>query len=342
MQARRDFGSDLEGQARAGADGLADALTLGTGDYAGALTGAVFGGGVGSNFMDRYRSILAANKAQDAYDAEHFPIAHDAGMAVGTGLLIAATDGAATAPAAARLAPQTIRLAGSTVRPALQTARVVGATAGAGAGVGLVSQVAMNSALHRPNTAPELAGAVAGGATAGPVTLFRGPGMGAAADSVVNHAIQSALQGKPLDLPAILHDTDVGAGLGLAGGKTASILSTRLPPILKGGLGEVLSSAKSKVLGDEIIGRHKSIPGGGRTIADLKLKGFTDDTPRGVEAKFGPKSDLSYPQRYAQRVLGPLGRYYVDHWLSQDVAKGIGGLLGISASQASSNRNAHK
>jgi len=342
MQAHRDFGSDLEGEALAGVNGFADALTLGTGDYAGALTGAVFGGGVGSNFMDRYKSLLAANKAKDTYYAQHFPIAHTAGLATGTGLLIAVTDGAATAPAAARLAPQTIRLAGSAVRPAMQTARVVGATAGAGATVGLTSQVAMNSALHRPNTAPELAGAVAGGAAAGPATLYRGPGTGAAVDSFVNHGIQSALQGKPLDWPAIFHDTDVGGGLGLAGGKTASLVSDRLTPVVKGKLGEGLSWGKSKLLGDKIVGAQKTFEGGGRTRADWILEGHTRDTPRGVEAKFGPKSDLSYPQRYAQRVLGPLGRYYVDHWLPQDVAKGIGGLLGVPASQASSNRNSHK
>lgn len=342
MQMRRDFGSDAAGQARAGADGLVDALTLGTGDYAGALTGAVFGGGVGSNFMDRYKSILTANKAQDAYDTEHFPIAHDVGLAAGTGLLITVTDGAATAPAAARLAPQTVRLAGSAVRPTIQMARAVRTAAGVGAGVGVISQVAMNSAQHRPNTVHELAGSIAGGAAAGPAILFRGPGTGAAVDSFVNHAAQSVLQGKPLDLPAIFHDTDVGAGLGLVGGKAASVVSNRLTPVVKGKLGEWLSSAKATVLGDEIIGRHKSILGGGRTIADLKLKGFTDDTPRGVEAKFGPKSKLSNPQQYARGILEPQGRYHIDHWLTQDVAKGIGGLLGIPASQASSTRNSHK
>jgi hypothetical protein len=263
-------------------------------------------------------------------------------MAAGTGLLIAATDGAATAPAAARLAPQTIRLAGSAVRPAMQSARVVGATAGAGAGLGLTSQVAVNWAQHRKSTVPELAGSIAGGAAAGPAILYGGPGIGAAVDSFVNHGIQSALEGKPLDLPTVFHDTDVGAGLGLVGGKAASVVSNRLTPVVKGKLGEWLSSAKTTVLGDEIIGRHKSIKGGGRTIADLKLKGFTDDTPRGVEAKFGPDASLSYPQQRAESLLGTVGRYYIDHWLPQDVAKGIGGLLGIPASQASSKQNSNK
>ncbi len=32
----------------------------------------------------------------------------------------------------------------------------------------------------------------------------------------------------------------------------------------------------------------------------------------------------------------------IHHWLPQDVAKGIGGLLGVSTSQASSNRNVRR
>jgi hypothetical protein len=95
-------------------------------------------------------------------------------------------------------------------------------------------------------------------------------------------------------------------------------------------------------VGSNFMDRKGTIPGGGRTIADLRLKGATPETPGGVEAKFGPKSKLSNPQQYARRVLEPQGRYHVDHWLTQDVAKGIGGLLGVPASQASSNRNSHK
>ncbi len=342
MQARRDLGSDVEDQAKAGASGFADALTLGTADYAGALTGAAFGQGKGLNFMDRYRSILAAKKAQDAYDAQHFPIARDLGLAGGTGLLIMASDGVATPAAAARLAPQTIRLAGSTVRPAMQLARVTGAAAGVGAGVGLTSQVAASLVRDRPSTMPELVGATAGGAFAGPATLFRGPGIGAGVESLVNHATQAALLRKPLDWSAIQKDAATGAAVGFVGGRVASDEVNRLTPVAKGNLGEWLSGAKSKLLGDKIIDKKMTFKDGGRTRADLILEGLTPDTPRGLEAKFGFNATLSYAQKYAQQMLGLQGRYHVDHWLPQDVAKGIGGLLGVSASQASSNRNVRR
>jgi hypothetical protein len=179
MPGRQDLGADVEDQARAGADGFADAVTLGMGDYAGALTDAVFGRGTGATFMDRYRSLLAANKAQDAYDAQHFPIARDAGLTAGTGLLVVASDGVAAPAAAARLAPQAIRSEGSMVSPIMQRARLTGAASGAGAGVGLLGQFAASLAQDKPSTAPEWAGAAAGGAVAGPTTLFMGPGMGA-------------------------------------------------------------------------------------------------------------------------------------------------------------------
>ncbi len=342
MQARRDFRSEIEDQAAAGASGFTDALTLGTADYAGALTGAAFGRGKGLNFMDRYRSILAAKKAQDAYDAQHFPIARTAGLTAGTGLLIVASDGVATPAAAARLAPQTIRLAGSTVRPAMQWARVTGTASGVGAGVGLGSQVAASLVRDLPSTMPELVGATTGGAFAGPATLFRGPGIGAGVDSLVNHATQAALLSKPLDWSAIQRDAAIGAAVGFVGGRVASGEANQLTPVVKGNLGERLSRAKSEVRGDKIIGKNTTFKDGGRTRADLILEGLTPETPRGVEAKFGPSATLSYAQRYAQRMLRPKDRYHVDHWLPQDVAKGIGGLLGVSTSQASSNRNVRR
>ena len=86
--------------------------------------------------------------------------------------------------------------------------------------------------------------------------------------------------------------------------------------------------------------RHFGSDLGGQARASAD--GFTSDKPVGVEAKFGPDATLSYAQKRADSLLGTVGRYYVDHWLPQDVAKGIGGLLGIPASQASSKRNSHK
>jgi hypothetical protein len=161
-------------------------------------------------------------------------------------------------------------------------------------------------------------------------------------DAFVNHATQSALQGKPLDWNAVQQDTAIGAGLGLVGGKAASSISNNLTPVEKGDLGEGLSWIKSKVLGDNIIGAKKTFQKGFTTRADLILQGATPETRRGVEAKFGFNPTLSGPQTKALDALGSLGRYYVDHWLPPDVAKGVGGLLGIQASQVSSSRDSHK
>jgi hypothetical protein len=134
----------------------------------------------------------------------------------------------------------------------------------------------------------------------------------------------------------------MGAALGFVGGKAASDVTNGWPAVKKGDVGEQLSKIKSKVLGDNIIGAKKTFQKGFTTRADLILQGATPDTPRGVEAKFGPRATLSDPQKYALGALEPLGRYYVDHWLPPDVAKAIGGLLGIQGSQMSSNRHSHK
>jgi hypothetical protein len=134
----------------------------------------------------------------------------------------------------------------------------------------------------------------------------------------INRPVAQALGGLAGD--ALLWEGGAGAG---------RFLSSRLPSVAKGKLGEALSFAKTRFMGDYPIGLQVRTPlSRGYTVADSQLaKGGY------VESKFGPKASLSNAQERAQQELGP--SYRVDWWQPKHVglltgpAAAIAGLRGL-------------
>jgi hypothetical protein len=107
-------------------------------------------------------------------------------------------------------------------------------------------------------------------------------------------------------------------GAANAGAKAVS----RLPPKIKGKVGERMSDGRTLLSGDIPVrhGKRLNLRGGGHTFTDHQ-------TVRGkiVEAKLGPTARLTGPQRRAQAEFGP--RYRYDHWSFDDVGRVIGGAV---------------
>lgn len=334
-----DFWNEAAKQGEAAWNGAGDALTFGLGKPFGAGLGAAFGMGHGGTFQDRYDSIRQQQNANQLYEEQHYPVARDIGLGLGTGALVLASDGLATVPAAARLAPQTIRQ-GSAIPAVMQQARLGGAAAGSGGAVALLGQGVVDLA-HRQFPRPsELAGAAIGGAAAGPALLYEGPGTAAGVGATVNHSVQSVLRGEPMPWGKVQQDTALGAGLGFGLGALVDAHLQNLSMLQKQDLGETLSEMKSRLLGETVAGSQQPIElSTGKTIADHLLEPVIPGKEIGVEAKFGSSATLSQRQRQALREIGPEGRYYVDHFLPADGALAVGGAGAISGAQASSAGN---
>lgn len=127
----------------------------------------------------------------------------------------------------------------------------------------------------------------------------------------------------------------LGAGLLTAlGYRYGAGLSGALSILEKGKLGEDLSKVKTMLQGDWPVASQvrKPLPNGRSTVLDHETAGG-----RYVEAKFGPRADLSRNQRIAQQIWSR--NYRVDRWLPWHVgvmtapAGTVGGLLSWGTQQ---------
>lgn len=307
----------------AGAAGFSDALTFGAGDHISSAMRAVGGAKDFSDWLLRYRTEQALEKARDAYDRSHHPKARIAGQIAGTGAQLAALgplDGAfAGATGIARLAGvgRGVRLAETTAIKAHE----LGAIGAGGAATGAGGQVVSDLRSGRPGTAGDYAGAAIGGAVDALGSRYLGPGKSGAIGGATTSVLQDALNGRAISPEDAQRSAAEAGGIGGLVGLGASARTARLTSNAKGSLGEMLSDLRTAVGGDySLPGRRRVLPSGRSTITDREsLAGVT------VESKFGPWARLSRAQREAMRVLP---KYRVDHFRTSDV----GALFGVPAS----------
>ncbi len=198
-------------QLLAGARGAQDALTLGAGDhiYAGARALADAVGG--QDLRAAYKTRIAAERARDRYDAEHYRTARNAGKIIGT-----AAGLAALGPADALLAGG-LRMA----EAAPMVAREIGVLGGVGGAFGVGGQAISDFQRQELGTLGDYAGAAAGGATAALASVRLGPGQASAMGGAVTSVAQDALNGRPISLEKVGRASLAGGCLSRAAVKSS-------------------------------------------------------------------------------------------------------------------------
>jgi hypothetical protein len=299
----------------AGARGAQDALTLGAGDYIYAGARALADAVGGQDLRAAYSTRVAAERARDRYDAEHYGTARNAGKIIGT-----AAGLAALGPADALLAGG-VRMA----EAAPMVAREIGVLGGVGGAFGVGGQAISDFQRQELGTLGDYAGAAAGGATAALASVRLGPGQASAMGGAVTSVAQDALNGRPISLEkagrASLAGGYLAAPLGYAGRRWAENLHWTE----KGKLGEQLGRIRTRINGGkpEAGGRKVELPSGAKTVLDQEA----DIMPMS-EQKFGRTARLSKGQKEAYALFGPED-YRVDHFLPRDIGALYGDPAGV-------------
>jgi hypothetical protein len=308
-------------QLRAGAGGALDVLTFGLGDRASAGVRAVVDASKGADLGDAWRRRMSAERAQDAYDAQHYRAARTVGEIAGTGaglLALGPLDGLLAG--GARIAETTPML--------LREAATLSA---GGAGGGVAGQALTDAQRGQLGSWGDYAGSALGGAVSA-LAAARGlpPGQTAAMGGETTSAAQDLLNGRRVDWGnagrAALAGDLVAAPIGYAG----RLFSDGLSMAEKGALGEALGRARTRLNGDTPIYGPKR-----RFYFNEEKTGpytYLDHPTRReikTEQKFGPKAKLRPNQRLAYNLLGD--RYRIDHFLPRDIGSIVGYLPGLLA-----------
>jgi hypothetical protein len=186
--------------------------------------------------------------------------------------------------------------------------------------------------------------AFVGGAAGGVGTLYRGVRSGAVTDAVATELTRAALRGERPSLEAMGQNAVAGGYLGKVGGEAGVRWSQGLPSskyykrgrrVSKEEVGEKLSEFKSRLHGERVVARQKSMEvSGGKTRPDHASVGVLSPAaapalPR--ESKFGFRAGLTPRQQEASRELAG---YRIDHFTPDDVGKIFGGFLASIGGQA--------
>lgn len=282
---------------------------------AGAQT--LLGAGGEGGVVERYARNLARQAAFSRTVAEARPVASSLGGAVG---LLPALATAAPAAVARAVAPRFLyslrggRELGEISR-IQNTPRELISLIG-GSGVTSVGAQALADGQGGQRSSPaDLAGALVGGAVAGPLTKVAGATAGAAGEGLVTSMAQDAFAGRPVSLLDGMKTASAGARLGSLGERAGTRYIKRLPPHPKGRAGEALSIAKRIADWDQPNFTHKT----------LKLsRGYTFLDPASsrrllVETKTGERPSISAGQLRARREFPD--RYQIDWWHENDFGK---------------------
>ena len=317
----------LRGLGSAFGNGLADSAPLELGNRVPATWGAVFQRAPGETFQQAYRANIAANRAVDAYDSEHHPIARFAGQGVGTVGQLAGLGMAEWPIAAGTRMAQAAKLT--------LADRAAMASFGAAGGAG--GQWLSDRISGRPFDFGDYAGAALGGAVGG-AAMPLGLGMAAgAAGGAVTSLTQDGFHRRPLSLDTVeraMSGAVEGGDFGAVAGRVGRGSSNSWTPRTKGQIGEAASQARTLARGQ--VGslgppERFHLENGRYTYPDQRIyrNGEIDGL---VESKFGvSKPRLRPRQREARSQLGDQ-KYRVDHFLPQDVGAALGVLTGAGSS----------
>lgn len=316
----------------------ANLVTLGLADKGQAALEASLSGREVGDWHDRYVQALATQSKRNTYDAKYRPVAQNTGY-VGGGLLGMAAGGPMVEGLAARyLAPSAafVRQAATTRRLAplsqglknsLYWSGVVG-TGGAALGVG--GQAALDFAERKASAPGSYGAAASAGAADALATMRLGPGAGGAIGGGVYSATNAAFNDHDISVKDVASSALQGNLIGRGAGAVGTLLSHRLPPMLKGDFGEFLSRWRSNIEGDHIVGAQKHFDLPERPFYPRKQKTRVDLlTAKGkkIEAKFGFEPPLSSAQL---RAVDELPNYTVEHWAPRDAGNLYGGAVTAS------------
>ena len=314
------FGREAGDQALAAGRGAVDSLPFNLGNAAPAgvhAIGDVLGGG---DFRRAFANQMAAERAQDQYDAAHYGIARNVGQVLGNGVQLAALG---PALGAEELAAGGVRMAQAT--PLI--AREVATLAGAGGAAGVGGQAVSDVVRGRPSSLGDYAGAGLGGVVGALASRGGAGGKAGAISGAATSVAQDLFNGRVPSFDRARDAAEAGGRFGAAGGDFGGHWSDGLkgegtsPKLInkpKEDLGEGFSRLRTMARGD------RTLPGG-KTREYLANGKYTYPDSRSyrgaevrdlVESKFGKSASLSDRQKEAYRLLS---NYRVDHTLPRDV-----------------------
>jgi hypothetical protein len=316
-------------QGKAALSGAADEFTFGAADPTLAAGDALIEGGV-DGFGNRYSTSMATKRSDDAYDAEHYGSARTAGRVAGLAGSVAVMGAPAVERSIVRLLPQGAKVAeglnlskyGLDPR-GLNTMAAVG-----GAGAGFAGQGVSDLMTGHLSSPADYFTAAGGGAIDGLATLHFGPAAGGAVGGGVTTAAQDYVDGRPPSLDRVLDSAHLSALMGQVAGTAGSYNSSRLPPKVKGDLGEAVSYFKTIAEGRGIprLRKRFNLDDGGYSITDQMFPTSAPGKNIGIkEVKAGPTARLSTPQTGTRAQ--PNVDYVIDGYRFGDFGKMAGAAI---------------
>lgn len=328
----------LRRQVEAGVSGLVDEASFGLADHvlaAGEAVGAAIRDGELDDVVRDYDSSMAAKRAADQYDAQHYGFARNVGRATGFvgSVALAGAPGLGRAVLASipkgRAARQVAEL-GLRYGPDPRGLTAMSALGGTAAGV--IDQAVGDTIAGRQTTVGDLATAATGGALGGVATRYLGPGFGGEVAGGSTSVLGDIANGRDVSLENAARSAQLGAVLGAVGGEAGVRQVRNLGSRAKGRVGDTLSEIKAVVRGERITGSQQRIKleptgsrDGGYTVADIVS--IDPQTGRRIvtEAKMGPWASLSPRQIQARNQFGD--DYVTDFWSFSDVGKASGAAI---------------
>lgn len=301
-------------QFQAGVRGASDALTFGLGDHVSAGLGAAIDWTGGEDPRDAYARRIAAERASDLYDAQHYGAARLTGQVVGTGAQLMIFAPAAGVSGGVRVAQATPLIA-----------REVAALGGVGGALGLGEQAVSDLFQGRIGSVGDYAGAATGGVV-GALAGRTGSATGSsAAAGVVTSVAQDLLNGRPVSPERALEAAQISGTLGGVAGRNGRAAFDRLANDQKENIGERVSQIRTASRGDRTVSTDKRryyLDRGGYTYPDQRTA-----SGQLVESKAGRSARLSHSQRAAHAQPGL--DYRVDHVIPADAGVVVGLPFGL-------------
>jgi hypothetical protein len=313
----QSLGRKAADQALAGGRGVVDSLPFDWGNQVPAAFHATDDAVHGADWGRAFTNRMAAEHAQDRYDATHYRTARTMGQIAGTGLQLALIPTEGLAVGGVRMAQATPLIA--------RELGVLGAAGGAG-GVG--TQAVSDLVQHRLGSLGDYAGAGLGGAVGALSSLGGRGGYAGMVDGAATSVAQDVFNGHAPSFDRARDAALTGGLLGTAAGVVGRRWSNGLTNAAKQKLGEDFSRLRTAARGDRTgTGKPTREYLEGRKYTYPDQRSYREADPRDlIESKFGRWARLRPRQIEAYEQLP---NYRVDHTLPRDVGA-VSGLLAAS------------